>query len=117
MNRTQFTQFLQSPSSLTQESAAQLAEVLKAFPYCQTAQLLYVKCLHNQKSMLYNSQLKIAAAYATDRSVLHDLITGPAPVFTAEPAQTEKNRSRNDEEIVTELSIPERKKEEQPRGR
>jgi hypothetical protein len=106
MNKTQFTQFLQTPAQLTPDSAAQLAEVLKAFPYCQTAQLLYVKSLHNQKSMLYNSQLKIAAAYATDRTVLHDLINGPGTHILSGQQQPERNRSRSDEQIVTELSLP-----------
>ncbi|MDQ3046297.1 MAG: hypothetical protein M3R27_02030, partial [Bacteroidota bacterium] len=45
------------------------------FPYFQTAHLLYAKSLHNQKSIHYNNQLKITAAYATDRKVLHSLIT------------------------------------------
>ncbi|HEV7231989.1 MAG TPA: hypothetical protein VGO45_11705 [Bacteroidia bacterium] len=98
MNRTQFTTFLKSPSALTAESSRLLSEVVKEFPYCQTAQLLYVKSLHLQNSIHYNNQLKIAAAYATDRSVLHKLITSKAG--RDEP---EKLMSRNDEQIVVSL--------------
>jgi|GEM_PF-559872 hypothetical protein len=106
MNKIQFSDFLSSPASLSQESAVLLAEVLKAFPYCQTAQLLYVKSLHNQKSMLYNSQLKVAAAYATDRIILHDLINGPVGSVDDIDGLREKSRSKSDEQIVTELTLP-----------
>jgi hypothetical protein len=52
-----------------------LEDIVKKFPYFQTAHLLYTKGLHNQNSVHYNAQLKITAAYATDRKRLHQLIT------------------------------------------
>ena len=52
-----------------------LAELVRDFPYFQTGHLLYAKSLHNENSIHYNNQLKITAAYATDRKVLHRLIT------------------------------------------
>jgi hypothetical protein len=102
MNRTQFTSFLKSPLALTAESTRLLGEVVKEFPYCQTAQLLYVKSLHLQNSIHYNNQLKIAAAYATDRSMLHKLITSKTGLATAGHEQENPVR-RNDELIVTSL--------------
>jgi hypothetical protein len=115
MNRTQFTEFMKTPSALTSESGQLLAQVLKEFPYCQTAQLLYVKNLHLQNSIHYNNQLKIAAAYATDRSMLHALlnrrpsgteqkpenaIPEPVPVVSRNDAQIVSSLERNPETQV-----------------
>ena len=75
MNKNQFISFVETPDKLTGTDATLLAELLKNFPYFQTAHLLYAKSLHNQSSIHYNNQLKITAAYATDRKVLHRLIT------------------------------------------
>ena len=75
MNRTQFISYMENPDKLSGNDGILLAELVKNFPYFQTAHLLYAKSLHNQHSIHYNNQLKITAAYATDRKVLHRLIT------------------------------------------
>jgi len=75
MNTQQFIGYMQSPAELGKEAGAQLDSLTREFPYFQTAQLLYVKSLHNENSFLYNNQLKLAAAYAADRRVLYELIT------------------------------------------
>ncbi len=75
MNRNQFISFVENPDKLSANDGVLLAELIKNFPYFQTAHLLYAKSLHNQNSIHYNNQLRITAAYATDRKVLHHLIT------------------------------------------
>ena len=75
MNKDQFLSFVDYPDKMTGNDSVLLEEVIKSFPYFQTAHLLYAKSLHNQNSINYNQQLKITAAYATDRKVLHQLIT------------------------------------------
>ena len=75
MNRTQFISYLENPDKLSGSDGVLLSELLKNFPYFQTAHLLYTKSLHNQNSIHYNNQLKIAAAFVTDRKKLHRLIT------------------------------------------
>lgn len=75
MNRTQFISFIENPDKLSEKDGVLIAEVLKSFPYFQTAHLLYAKSLHNQNSIHYNNQLKITATYAADRKVLYHLIT------------------------------------------
>ena len=75
MNKTQFISYLDSPEKLSGEDSRMLTSLLKNFPYFQTAHLLLAKSLHNQNSIDYNNQLKITAAYATDRKVLYQLIT------------------------------------------
>lgn len=80
MNKAQFISFVETPAKLSGNDSVLLSELLKNFPYFQTAHLLYAKSLHNINSIHYNSQLRITAAYATDRKVLHRLITKQAPV-------------------------------------
>lgn len=75
MNRSQFISFLKKPSIPGKEDSLALEQITKDFPYFQAAQLLYLKSLFDQKSIHYNMQLKIAAAYAGDRKVLYKLIT------------------------------------------
>ena len=77
MNRQQFLSFMQSPDKLNGGSVALLADVVRQFPYCQTAQLLYLKNLHLHKSIHYNQQLKIAATYSSDRKKLYELVIQP----------------------------------------
>jgi hypothetical protein len=75
MNKNQFITYVENPEKLTGVESQLLSDLIKNFPYFQTAHLLYSKSLHNQNSIHYNNQLKITAAYATDRRVLHKLIT------------------------------------------
>lgn len=77
LNRTQFISYLDHPEKLSGEDSRLLTGLLKNFPYFQTAHLLLAKSLHNENSIDYNNQLKITAAYATDRKVLHQFITKP----------------------------------------
>ena len=74
MNKDQFIHYIQEPFQLNAESATVLDALVKEFPYCQTAELLFTKNLHNLNDTRYNSQLKIAAAYAGDRRMLYELM-------------------------------------------
>lgn len=83
MNTQQLLTFLHTPENLGKDAGALLDRLTREFPYFQTAQLLYVKSLHNDNSFLYNNQLKLAAAYATDRKVLYELIRKKAAAAVA----------------------------------
>lgn len=78
MTSSDFITYLSSPEKLNSESASQLSGLLKEFPYCQTAQLLFAKGLHNERDIRFNRQLKIAAIYATDRKTLYRLVMQPS---------------------------------------
>lgn len=75
MNTQQLIGWMNDPASAGKDAGAQLDSLTQTFPYFQTAHLLLIKSLHNQNSFLYNNQLKITAAYATNRKVLYELIT------------------------------------------
>ena len=74
MERRQFIQLMDSNIPQDKESIALLQDFVTRFPYCQTGHLLLAKCLHDQQNILFDQQLKTAAAYVADRKVLYELI-------------------------------------------
>jgi hypothetical protein len=115
MNKAQFISYMETPERMSGADSALLAGLLKDFPYFQTAHLLYAKSLHNQNSVQYNNQLKLTAAYASDRKALHRLITKqveaetikelPQIISTIEEKQVEKAVEAMIKEEVAELKI------------
>jgi len=83
MTRATLLQLLAQPTALTGADVRALEELAEAFPYCQTAHLLLAKAAHDQGSMLAGQRLRRAATYATDRTLLRQLIELPAPVVVA----------------------------------
>ena len=75
MNTKELTYILQNPEQLDKEHGHDLEKIIKTFPYFQPARSLFLKSLKSQESFRYNQELKITAAYTTDRSVLFDFIT------------------------------------------
>ena len=75
MNLTDYTYLLNKPEAINDRHAETLDQVLRAFPYFQSARVLKLKHLYNQDSFNYNHALKVSAAYTTDRSILFDFIT------------------------------------------
>lgn len=99
MNKELFNQLMHRPHDLSQQDAQVLQELIHQFPYFQTAHLLYLKGLHNENSIHFDKQLKVAAAYSGDRKVLYQLIHQPAEkgrVTTELPAIN----SGKEEEII-----------------
>jgi hypothetical protein len=70
-----FTNILEKKQKIQQAETLELKSIVDAFPYFQSARALYLKGLKNQDSFKYNNELKITAAYTTDRTVLFDFIT------------------------------------------
>ncbi len=101
MNKEQFLDYLQKPELLNDSSLKELNTLLKDFPYFQTAHLLYLKNLHNLKSIHFTNKLRSTAAYSTDRSTLRKLIVQYHP---AEETKTTAKVSEVLEEKVFEQS-------------
>lgn len=100
MNKVQFISYVETPEKMSANDSVVLGELLKNFPYFQTAHLLYAKSLHNINSIHYNNQLRLSAVYATDRKILHRLITKPVE---AESLIISKTEERKIEEAVVQL--------------
>jgi hypothetical protein len=74
MNRQQFVHLLENVNDLSFESIALNEKIIAEFPYCQIAEILYVLNLYKETSIHYTNQLRIAAAYAPDRTILKKLV-------------------------------------------
>ncbi|WP_439128991.1 hypothetical protein [Polaribacter sp.] len=75
MNSNTFIDLLENKKEIQQVETAELKAIVEKYPYFQNARALYLKGLKNQDSFKYNNELKITAAYTTDRSILFDYIT------------------------------------------
>lgn len=76
MKVTDFTYLLQHPEKVVDPiQTKHLEDIVKEYPYFQTARALHLKGLKNLNSYKYNKVLKNTAAYTTDRNVLFNYIT------------------------------------------
>ncbi|AUS05779.1 hypothetical protein [Pseudotamlana carrageenivorans] len=92
MTQADFIHILQKPQELTHEQTDGLKSILEKHPYFQAARAIYLKGLKDQSSLQYNQELKITAAYTTDRSILFDFITSEV-FFQNEISETIKSNS------------------------
>ena len=98
MTREQFESFLEAPGQIGIEQVPELKSMLNEFPYCQTTRLLYVAGLRNQKSISFDDQLNLMAAYSPDRKSLYYLIN---PVIAGEENEALPEEALREEESVT----------------
>ena len=71
----EFTKILKNPNKIDKNQISYLRSIIDDFPYLQSARAIYLKALKDTKSFKFHSELKIAAAYSTERNVLFDYIT------------------------------------------
>ena len=110
MNRQQFINLIQSPDLLNNQTISPLHDLLKDFPYCQAVQLLYLKNLQKENSIHYNNQLKISAAYSSNRTLLFQLINEPLESKIEKITENEKVAEPVviKTEEIPKISIPEK---------
>jgi hypothetical protein len=75
MNLSEYTALISNPLLINEQHTLSIENIINDFPYFQSARALNLKTLYIEDSFRYNNQLKITAAYTTDRSVLFDFIT------------------------------------------
>lgn len=103
-----YSELLSKPELLKSEHISELKSIIKEYPYFQSARALYLKGLKNQDSFRYNNELKITAAYTTDRSVLFDFITSEKFEENQEDIHQQISQKISEEEpVIIEESIPE----------
>jgi hypothetical protein len=89
MERIQFEQYLRNPEEMNATSTAALEEIIREFPYCQSARLLFAKNLKDENNVIFHKKLKLAAVYAGDRSRLRDLLHNK-PITTISDVDIDK---------------------------
>lgn len=78
MNSGQFYQYLSNPHRLGIHDEVQLRGLIKEYPYFQAAHVLLAKCLKNMDNYMFEKQLKTAAVFAPNRSLLYQLLKSKA---------------------------------------
>ena len=92
MTQDQFYTWLKDPSTMDSVSIAQIREVLKRYPYFQSAQAMLAKNLKQENHIDQLDQLQLAAVHAPDRKVFHDYLfdkTKRTVLAEEEPLQVE----------------------------
>ncbi len=74
MNRQDFTGYIQHPHTLDPGMKDDLRNLADRYSYCSSIQVLYTFLLHAANDHEVNFQLKKAAAYATSRKKLKELM-------------------------------------------
>jgi hypothetical protein len=74
MSREQMMFYLENPDQLSEKNLIELKEILDEYPYFQSAHLLYIRNLANEKNFRFANQLKVSAVHATNRTLLYHLL-------------------------------------------
>ncbi|HEX5002984.1 MAG TPA: hypothetical protein VFW78_10860 [Bacteroidia bacterium] len=90
MTREHFLMMLKSPSVIDLNRVKDLEDIAEQFPYFQNVHLLLARQYYGHENIRYESYLKKAAIYASDRKKLYNLIRLPATeVVHMQPAASE----------------------------
>ena len=104
----EFTKILKNPNRIDKNQISYLRSIIDDFPYLQSARAIYLKALKDTKSFKFHSELKIVAAYTTERNVLFDYITNQEKIgteLTSEKADKAKESFEEKKSFVEWLSI------------
>ena len=74
MTSKQFFKYRVEPEQLNDSSVVEMEQLIKQFPFFQTAHLLYLKALNRINPKLVKEKLPKESLYVSDRSVLHNLL-------------------------------------------
>jgi hypothetical protein len=113
MSRERFIALVKNPALLKADDAPFLEELLKEFPYFQTAHLLAARCYKVSDSIHLQKQIKNAAAHIIDRKVLYNLIENfqtaenEVEISNLEEAKGEIEVDNSKNESTTDLQMPE----------
>ena len=86
MTSKQFFKYLAEPEQLNDGSVVELEQLIKQFPFFQTAHLLYLKALNRINPKLVAEKLPKESLFVSDRTVLHTILRKPAPEVSSSKA-------------------------------
>lgn|GEM_PF-1485481 len=84
MNKQRFIDLITHSTEGSSADLKDLEEVVKNFPYCQAAHILFAKASYETDNMLAEKRIRKAAAYAFDRKNLKKIIHQSRSLFKAE---------------------------------
>jgi len=74
MNRNDFIRMVESIAPVDSQMTGEINELIKIFPYFQSAHLLLLKALKNTSDIKFENQLRKSAIHIADREVLYHLL-------------------------------------------
>ena len=74
MNRENLIKYIKNPNLIDDVATQEIEQLLQQYPYFQTAHLLFVKGLKNTNNSRFKNQLKIAATYVGNRTLLFNVL-------------------------------------------
>ncbi len=75
MTKEEFHKIMDSPFEITTEGSKSINNLIEEHPYFQTARVISLRGIKKHAKEDYNSALKKAASYSSDRTLLFDYIT------------------------------------------
>ncbi|MTG98097.1 MULTISPECIES: tetratricopeptide repeat protein [Myroides] len=103
MNKEKINIALINSTLIEADDLQSFEEVLEEYPYFQSIRTLHLKCLYQNKSERYNTNLKKTAAHTLDRDILFEFITSDS--FINYPISIENDAIEKESDIT--LPIPE----------
>ena len=99
----QFSELLTNQQASDNQAMEFLDNMVKNFPYCQPARILFAKALMERKCDMYEEHLKMAAACAPNRRLFKNYLAekpdkkhSPATTHQMHPAEAEKKEKETD---------------------
>ncbi|MBP5759310.1 MAG: hypothetical protein J6W45_07910, partial [Bacteroidales bacterium] len=86
MTSKQFFKYLVEPEQLNDSSVVEMEQLIKQFPFFQTAHLLYLKALNRINPKLVKEKLPKESLFVSDRSVLHSILRPVSDADDKKPA-------------------------------
>lgn len=74
MDRQQFFTWLNDPCTISEEGAGELQEIIRNYPYFQTARILHLLYLKQKKDYRFERELRKVAGFVADRARLRELL-------------------------------------------
>ena len=102
MNKEQFYNIISDSSLLTNVDEQSIDEIIKEFPYFQTAYILKTKILSDKGSFKYDNFIKLASLYSVDRSKLYNYLHDK--VVDTEGVTVDAEESVETKELVENIS-------------
>lgn len=84
MLKDQFIDMIREPRYLDSTQVAELENIVKEYPFFESAHLLYTKGLRQYNALNYSRQLRKTAIVANNRAVLYELLN-PKETFVSPP--------------------------------
>lgn len=118
MNKEQLLKFIESPANIDKKNLPSLISAIKAYPYCQTLQILLARHLNDVKSNHAESQIQKAFTYAGNREYVYNYMFKPIEDFKTVQSSTQEGIKATtppkEPPKTTPAPAPQEKKEEVP---